>query len=77
MNDWIVVNDHNPVASRVHVELYPIGSELDGTLKRGDRVLGMDLVRPPVGDPLGRISAWTCGQLFLRVVAFCSMSAKL
>jgi len=51
------VNDHNPVASRVHVELYPIGSELDGMLKRGDRVLGMGLVGPPVGDPLGRFSA--------------------
>ena len=77
MNHRIVVNDYNPVASCMHVELYPIGSEPDGTLKRGDRVLGMGLVRPPVGDPLGRISAWTCGQLFLRVVAFCSMSAKL
>ena len=77
MNDWIVVNDHNPVASRVHVELYPVGSELDGMLKSGDRVLGMGLVGPPVGDPLGQDAAWTRGQSFLRVVALCSMSAKL
>ncbi|HVS59851.1 MAG TPA: hypothetical protein VHE82_04050 [Gemmatimonadaceae bacterium] len=41
----------------MHVELYPVGSELDGMLKGGDRVLGMGLVGPPVGDPLGRVSA--------------------
>ena len=77
VDDRIVVNDHNPVAGRVHVELYAVGAELDGALKCGDRVLGMSLVRPSVGDPLGRIAAWTCGQAFLPVVALCSMSAKL
>jgi hypothetical protein len=42
----VVVNDDDPVASRVHVELNAIGSELDGALKRGNRVLRMSLVRP-------------------------------
>lgn len=77
VDDRIVVNYDRPVASRVHIELNAIGSELDRALKRGGRVLGMSLVRPPVGDPLGRIAASTCGQVFLSVVALCSMSAKL
>jgi hypothetical protein len=61
----------------VYIELYPVRTQLDGTLERGQRVLGMGLVRPPVSDPLGRVvvSAW--GQAFLTVVALCSMSAKL
>lgn len=48
VDDWIVVNHDDPVASRVHVELNAIGSQLDGALKGGDRVLGMSLVRPTV-----------------------------
>jgi hypothetical protein len=61
----------------VHVQLYSIGPELDGALERGERVLGMRLVGPPVSNPLGRVVASTCGQAFLPVVALCSMSAKL
>lgn len=76
-DDWIVMNDDNPVASRMDVELYAISSERDGALKRGKRVLGMSLVRAPVGDPLGRIAVSTCGQAFLPVVALYSMIAKL
>ena len=77
VNDVIVVNDDNPVPRRVHVQLDSIGSKLDGALECGERVLGMGLVRAPVGDPLGRVAAWTCGQVFLGVVALWSMSAKL
>jgi hypothetical protein len=69
VDDWIMVNDDNSVACRVHVQLYSIGAELDGTLERGDGVLWMSLVRPPVSDPLGRVVASTCGQAFLPVVA--------
>jgi hypothetical protein len=61
----------------VHVELDAIGSELDGALERRDRILGVGLVRPTVGDALGRIAALSCGQAFLSVVALYSMSAKL
>jgi hypothetical protein len=70
------MNHHYSVARRVHIELNAIGSELDGALKRGERVLGMSLVCAPVGDPFGRIAAWAYGQVFLSVVALCSMSAK-
>jgi hypothetical protein len=73
----IVVNDDDPVQRRVYIELYPVCAQLDGTLERGQGVLGMGLVRPPVSDPRGRVVASTCGQAFLRVVALCSMSAKL
>jgi hypothetical protein len=77
VNDRIVVNYDNPVASRVHVQLYSIGAKRDCTLERSKRVLGMSLVRPPMSDTLGRVVASTCGQAFLPVVALCSMSAKL
>ena len=75
VDDRIVVHYDYPVACRVHIELDSIGSELDGPLERGDRILGMALVRPAVGDALRGITA-ACGQAFLSVVAFCSMSAK-
>jgi hypothetical protein len=65
VHDRIVVNHDNPVAGRVHVDLNAIGRKLDGALKRRDRILRMGLVRAPVGDPLGRIAASTCGQVFL------------
>ena len=71
------MNYDNPIASRVHVELNAIRSELDGALKCGDRILGVSLVGSPVRDPLGRIAVRTCDQAFLSVVALCSMSAKL
>jgi hypothetical protein len=77
VDDRVVMNDHNAVSSRVHVELYTVGSELDGALKRGDRVLRMRLVGPPMGDAFGRFMWATCGQAFLPVVALSSMSAKL
>ena len=77
VNDWIVVNHHDTVAGRVDVELYGVGTQLDGALKCGDRVLRMGLMRASMGDQLGGIAAWTCGQAFLSVVALCSMSAKL
>jgi hypothetical protein len=77
VNDWIVVNDDDPVPRCVNVQLDSIGTELDGALERGERILGVGLVRPPVRDPLGRVVAGTCGQVFLRVVALCWMSAKL
>ena len=77
VDDGIVVNDHNAVSSRMDVELYPVGAKLDRALKRGDRVLRMCLVGPPVGDAFGRFVWATCGQAFLRVVALSSMSAKL
>jgi hypothetical protein len=71
------MNDDNAVSSRVYVELYAIGPELDRALKRGDRVLGMRLMRPPVGDAFERIEWATSGQAFLPVVTLSSMSAKL
>ena len=77
VNDGIVMNDDNPVARRVHVQLYSVGPELDGALERGKGVLGMSLMRPPVRDPLGRVVASTWPQAFLPVVVLCSMSAKL
>ena len=72
----VVMNHYYPVAGRVDVELNSLGTELDGALKRGERVLGVGLVCPSVGDPLGRIAVWAYGQAFLSVVALCSMSAK-
>jgi hypothetical protein len=77
VNDGIVVNDDDPVPRRVHVQLDSIRSELDGAFECGKRILGVGLVGPPVGDPLGRVVAWTCRQVFLRVVTLWSMSAKL
>jgi hypothetical protein len=77
VDDGIVVNDDDPVASRVHIQLDTIGPELDGALERWNGVLRMSLVRPTVGDTLGRIAASACGQTFLSVVALYSMSAKL
>lgn len=77
VDDGIVVNDDDPVASRVHVELDAIGPELNGSLERCKGVLGMSLVRPTVGDALGWCAASACGQAFLSVVALNSMSAKL
>jgi len=77
VNDGVVVNDDNTIPCRVYIQLYPICSQLDGTVERGERVLGMGLVSPPVSDQFGRVVAWTCGQAFLRVVVLCSMSAKL
>jgi len=77
VNDWIVVNHDDPVAGGVDVELYGVGTQLDGTLKCGDRILRMGLMRASMGDQLGGIAAWTCGQAFLSVVALWSMSAKL
>jgi hypothetical protein len=77
VDDGIVVNHDDPVARRVHVQLDAVGSELDGALERWNGVLGMSLVRPTVGDALGRIAASACGQAFLSVVALYSMSAKL
>ena len=69
VNDWIVVNHDNPVTGRVHVQLYSIGSELDGAIEGSERVLGMGLVRAPVSDALRRVQAATCSQAFLQVVA--------
>ena len=77
VDDRIVMNHHNAVSGRVHVELYAVGSELDGALKRGYRILRMRLVGPPMGDAFGRFVWATCGQAFLPVVALSSMSAKL
>ena len=77
VNDWIVVNDDNSVAGGVDVELNSIGPQLDGALERGEGVLGMSLVSPPVSDPLGRVASSSCGQAFLGVVVLYSMSAKL
>lgn len=69
VNDRIVVDDDNPVTRRVHVQLDPIGSELDRALEGRERVLGMGLVRPPVSDALRDVQASTCSQAFLQVVA--------
>lgn len=77
VDDRIVVNDDDPVASRVHVELDAVRPELDRSLEARYRILGMSLVRPAVGDTLGRLAASACGQVFLSVVALYSMSAKL
>jgi hypothetical protein len=51
----VVVNDDNSVVRRVHIELDGVSTELDGALEGGERVLGMRLMRPPVGYPLGRV----------------------
>ena len=76
VNDRIVVNYDYAIASRVDIELNTFRPELDGALKRPDRVLGMSLVRAPVGDALGWVAAAACGQAFLSVVALSLMSAK-
>ena len=73
----IVVHDDDAVQRCVHIELYPARAQLDGALECGKGVLWMGLVRAPVSDPLGRVVASTCRQAFLRVVALCSMNAKL
>jgi len=73
----IVVNDYDPVDSRVDVELDAIGAQFNGALEGRNRILRMGLVRSPVGDALGGIAASTRGQAFLSVVALGSMSAKL
>jgi hypothetical protein len=36
VNDGIVVNNDNPISRRVNVELYCIGSKLDGALESGE-----------------------------------------
>lgn len=76
VDDRIVVHYDYAIASRVDVELNAFCAEVDGALKRGDRVLGVGLVRAPVGDPFRWIAAAGWGQGFLSVVALCSMSAK-
>ena len=76
VDDRIVVNDYHAVTCRMHIELDSVGSELDCALERGDRILGMTLVGASVGDALRWVAAAACGQAFLSVVAFCSMSAK-
>ena len=76
VRDRVVVYNHYAVFRRVHVELDTLGPELDSALKRGYRILGMSLVRTPVGDSLWRLALWTRDQAFLPVVALCSMSAK-
>ncbi len=73
----IVVNHYHAVPRRVYVELYSVRSKLDSALERGERVLGVRLVRPPVRDPFGRVTVSACGQTFLPIVALSSMSAKL
>jgi hypothetical protein len=77
VHNGIVVNDDDAVQRRVHIELYTVRAQLDGTLECGKGILWMGLVRAPVSDPLGRVVASTCRQAFLRVVALCSMNAKL
>lgn len=69
VNDGIVVNDDNPVIGGVHVQLYSVGAELDGTLEGRERVLGMCLVRPAMSDALRRVLSSTCSQVFSQVVA--------
>jgi hypothetical protein len=46
----------------MNVELDAIGSEVDRADEPGDRVLGMRLVRAPVGDSLGGIASSAYGQ---------------
>ena len=62
VDNRIMVDDHDAVASCVHIELDAIGSELDRADKRRDRVLGMGLVRAPVGNSLGGIASAAYGQ---------------
>jgi hypothetical protein len=69
VNDRIMVDDDNPVTRRVHIQLDPIGSELDRALESRERVFGMRLVRPPVSYSLRGVQASTCSQAFLQVVA--------
>lgn len=71
VDDRIVVNDDDSVAGRVHIELDAIGAELDRADKRSDRVLGMGLMRAPVGDLLRGLAAAACGQSSPSVVALC------
>jgi hypothetical protein len=53
----IVMNYNNAVARRMHVELDPLGAELDCAGKGRDRVFGERFVRPAVGDSERR-PAW-------------------
>lgn len=77
INDRVVVNDNNSVIGGVDVELDCLGAQLDGAQKSRDGVLGQGLMRPPMRDFLGWASP-RCGvQVFSRVVALGTMSAKL
>jgi hypothetical protein len=72
-----VVNDNNAVVGGVDVELDRLGAQLDGAQESRDGVLGQGLMRPPMRDLLGRASPRWGVQVFSRVVALGTMSAKL
>lgn len=77
IDEGIVVNDHFSVRGRVHVELDCIGAELDRPHESGDRILRKRLVGAAMGDLLWRLSLAGRAQLFPRMVALDTMSAKL
>ena len=77
VDDGIVVNDHFSVRSGVHVELDCVGAKLDRTHEGGDRILRERLVGAAMGDLLWRLSGAGRAQLFPRMVALDTMSAKL
>jgi len=77
VDDGIVVNDDFSVSSGVHVELDCVGAKLYRPHEGRDRILGERLVGSAVGDLLRRLSLAGRAQLFPRMVALDTMSAKL
>jgi hypothetical protein len=77
VDEGIVVNDHLSVRGGVHVQLDRIGAELDRPHESGDRILRERLVGAAMGDLLRRLSLPGRAQLFPRMVALDTMSAKL
>lgn len=77
IDDRVVVNDYNSVVGGMDVELDRLGAQLQRAQKSGDGVLGQGLMRPSMRDLLRRPSLQWGVQVFSRVVALGTMSAKL
>ena len=77
VHNRVVMNDYNSVAGGVDVELDRFGPQLQGAQESGNGVLGQGLMRPSMRDLFGQGSPSWGVQVFSRVVALATMSAKL
>lgn len=77
IDNRVVVNDNNSVVGGVDVELDRLGTQLQGAQKSGNGVLGQGLMRSSMRDLFGQGSPSWGVQVFSRVVALGTMSAKL
>jgi hypothetical protein len=77
VDNRVVVNDDNSVVGGMDVELDRLGTQLQGAEESGNGVLGQGLMRPPMRDLFGQGSPTWGVQVFSRVVALGTMSAKL